>query len=91
MKKDFGLRPNDIRAMQLHDRRLAKEISKLELPDKVPDPDTKFQLKNGILYHSSKTGALKLCVSPIIAESVAFHLHNYAIFHHPANQLYDQT
>jgi hypothetical protein len=24
MKKDFGLRPTDIRAMQLHDRRLAK-------------------------------------------------------------------
>ena len=79
----------DIRAMQLHDRRLAKEISKFELPNKVPDPDTKFQLKNGILYHSSKTGALQLCVSPIIAESVAFHLHNDAIFHHPARQLYD--
>ena len=89
MKKDFGLRPTDIRAMQLHDRRLAKEISKFELPNKVPDPDTKFHMRNGILYHSSKTGALQLCVSPIIAESVAFHLHNDAIFHHPARQLYD--
>ena len=81
IKKDFGLKPTDIRSMQLHDRRLAKEITNLELPENTANPNSKFKLISGILYHSSQTGTLKLCVSPIIAESVAYQLHNDAIFH----------
>ena len=71
IKKDFGLKPADIRSMQLHDQRFSKEIAHLELPKNATDHNNKFKLISGILYLSSKTGALKLCVSPIIAESVA--------------------
>ena len=68
IKKDFGLKKGDIRAMQLHDFSLAAEIKKLEQTNDPSSQNPKFKLINGILYHMSPTKQLVLSVPPIIAE-----------------------
>ena len=91
IKKDFGLKKEDIRAMQLHDLTLAAEITRLGKPDDNHQDlkDNKFKLINGILYRMSPSDQLVLCVPPIVAESIATQLHHSNLFHYPAEQLYD--
>ena len=91
IKKDFGLKKEDIRAMQLHDLTLAAEITRLgKTDDKDQDlKDKKIKLINGILYRMSPSDQLVLCVPPIVAESIATQLHHSNLFHYPAEQLYD--
>ena len=89
VKKDFGLKKEDIRAMQLHNFPLAAEIAKLEQTNDPSSQNPKFKLINGILYHMSPTKQLVLCVPPIIAESIATQLHHSNLFHYPADQLYE--
>ena len=47
--KNFGLKKEDLRSMQLHDSFLESKIRTIETSRK---PDPKFKLVNGILYHS---------------------------------------
>ena len=61
IKKDFGLKKEDIRAMQLHDFPLAAEIAKLEQTNDRSSQNPKFKLINRILYLMSPMKQVVLC------------------------------